>query len=87
MNNIDQRPLSELTVGELKEILYPHLPKVSPIVNAEEVAKILGCTASNVYRLAKHGEIPSTHVGSKVVFNREYVIQYVQDKINKYKLI
>jgi excisionase family DNA binding protein len=46
---------------------------VSPVMTTNEVAAVLGISASSVYRLAATGEIPSFRIGSSYRFYREEI--------------
>jgi excisionase family DNA binding protein len=47
-------------------------------VTALEIAKILHCSKSKVYQLAKSGEIPSIHVGDLVRFDPDKVVAVME---------
>jgi len=38
------------------------------LLNANEVAEILGCNTETVYRMARADELPHIHLGSRVKF-------------------
>ena len=53
----------------------PHL-----LLNAGQMAKLLGCSVRHVYRLSGTGRMPSPlHLGALVRWNREAVKQWIEN--------
>ena len=52
-----------------------------PVVDAEEVAKMLGCSSKTVVRLAKDGDLPGTQIGKLWRFRRSVVDRWLSARL------
>ena len=48
------------------------------ILDAEDVARILGCNKETIYRMARSGKIPHFHVGARIKFSLEQIEKWVK---------
>ena len=56
-------------------------PMYEPVVGAEEVAEMLGCSAKTVLRLAKAREIPSAQIGKLWRFRRSAIDEWLSARL------
>jgi excisionase family DNA binding protein len=52
-----------------------------PVVGAEEVAAMLGCSAKTVLRLAKAHEIPAVQIGKLWRFRRSAIDEWLRTRL------
>jgi excisionase family DNA binding protein len=57
-------------------------PIYEPVVGAEEVAEMLGCSAKTVLRLAKARQIPAVQIGKLWRFRRSAIDGWLAARLN-----
>lgn len=67
-------PHSELSSREAE-------PYLREILNADEVASLLGVGRNSVYEAASRGEIPHRRLGKRLLFSRAAVLEWVSCKV------
>jgi excisionase family DNA binding protein len=50
------------------------------VLNADEVAELLGVGRNTVYEAASRGEIPHRRVGRRLIFSRAAVMEWLNGK-------
>jgi excisionase family DNA binding protein len=50
------------------------------VLNADQVADLLGVGRNSVYEAANRGEIPHRRVGKRLIFSRTAVMEWLQGK-------
>lgn len=50
------------------------------IITASDVANMLGVCTETVYRLARKNEIPCKHIGTKVIFTKERILEWIDSE-------
>lgn len=54
------------------------VPEYTPLIRPSELAKLLGLSESQVYRLAQRGDIPSYRAGATVRFDAAEVLAAIR---------
>ena len=55
--------------------------KPRSIIDIKEVAELIGLNERTVYRLVNNRKIPGFKLGGKWVFNRQIIIQWLNEQI------
>ena len=83
----DSSPSVTLSVGQLREIIREEVHKsvngnanLDPLLDAEEVAKILGVDTAYVYSLARAKKIPSIKLGQYRKFSPYQIKKWLDRK-------
>lgn len=50
-------------------------------MTAQEVSDYLGLSKETIYKLAQEGKIPHVHIGRRVLFKKERIDQWLEDKM------
>ncbi|MBB5283593.1 hypothetical protein HNQ92_001719 [Rhabdobacter roseus] len=85
-----ETPISQLTVGELVQVLSLHLPshdlKQPQVLEKKYVygiaglARLIGCSHPTAHRLKSSGKIPYSQIGRKIVFEESAVLSALNKK-------
>ena len=83
----DSNPSGSLTVGQLKALVREEIlmsinggANLEPLLDAEDVAKILGVDTAYVYSLARDRKIPSVKLGKYRKFSSSQVKKWLDRK-------
>lgn len=62
---------------------YEQYINTGKLLRADDVAKILDVTPSQVYKMAKSGDLRAAHIGKSVRFRQTDVVEFIGEAIEK----
>lgn len=62
----------------MKECKYKNYDELPLVLNAKEVAKVLGLSLAGTYELMRHKDFPAKRIGKRIIVPRDEFLEWLK---------